>query len=60
MPTPYYTTTAYASAGYYTIKAPVNYTTTYDAPTYYTDVLNYSYPSVAASSKCVSLILFRY
>ncbi len=56
MPTPYYTTTTYASAGYYTIKAPGNYTTTYDVQSYYTDALNYRYPSVAASSKCVFLL----
>jgi hypothetical protein len=42
----------YVSAGYHAIKAPGNYTTTYDAPSYYTDALNYRYPSVAASSKC--------
>jgi hypothetical protein len=40
MPTSYYTITAYASAGYYTIKAPGNYTTTYDVQSYYTDPLN--------------------
>ncbi|EFX76270.1 hypothetical protein DAPPUDRAFT_249171 [Daphnia pulex] len=39
MPTPYYTTTAYASAGYYTIKSPGNYTTTYDPTSYCTDAL---------------------
>ncbi|EFX90362.1 hypothetical protein DAPPUDRAFT_232281 [Daphnia pulex] len=41
MPTPCYTTTAYASAGYYTIKAPGNYTTTYYVQSYYTDALRY-------------------
>ncbi|EFX83295.1 hypothetical protein DAPPUDRAFT_240024 [Daphnia pulex] len=46
MPTPDYTTTKYASAGYYIIKAPVNYTTTYDAPSYYADALNYRYSSL--------------
>jgi hypothetical protein len=48
MPTPYYTTTAYASAGYYTINAPGNYTTTHDPPSYYTDALNFRYPSASA------------
>ena len=44
MPTPYYTTTTYASDGYHTIKAPGNYTTTYDAPSYYTEPQSISMP----------------
>ncbi|EFX89440.1 hypothetical protein DAPPUDRAFT_310518 [Daphnia pulex] len=52
MPTLYYAITTYASAGYYTIKASGNYTTTYDSPSYCTDDLNYRYPSVAASKFC--------